>query len=149
MTVYVDAVRIPAAVPNGNRVVRGVWCHLVADSTAELLDMAARIGLRPEWIQYPGAWGEHFDVTEPKRRLAIAAGAVELTLHEMSDLLQRKRQRLEASTTVTRPSTTCTWCGHEPHQVQCRRQVQLQSKPVEQGPCPCRRHHHLTTGATR
>lgn len=148
MTVYVDAVRIPAEVPNGNRVVRGVWCHLVADSSTELLDMAARIGLRAEWIQDPGEWGEHFDVTEAKRRQAIAAGAVELTLHQMGDLLNSKRQRLAEPTVEIPRSTTCTWCGHEPHQVPCRRQIQLQSKPVLSGSCPCARHR-LMTGATR
>lgn len=57
MTVYVDAVRIPAEVPNGDRVVRGTWSQLVADTSAELMDVATRIGLRPEWIQHPGGWG--------------------------------------------------------------------------------------------
>ncbi len=148
MTVYVDAVRIPAEVPNGNRVVRGVWCHLVADSTAELLDLAARIGLRAEWLQHPGEWSEHFDVTEPKRRQAITAGAVELNLQQMGDLLNSKRQQLAEPTVETPRSTTCTWCGHEPHQVPCPRQIQLQSKPAQSGPCPCARHN-VTTGATR
>lgn len=145
MTVYVDAVRIPAEVPNGNRVVKGVWCHLVADTSGELLDMAARIGLRPEWIQDAGEWGEHFDVTESKRRQAIIAGARELTLHEMGDLLNQKR--LAGSMAEIPPSTTCTWCGHEPHQVQCPRTIQLRSKPEQYGRCPCARHH-LTTGGT-
>ncbi len=134
MTVYVDAVRIPAEVPNGPRVVRGVWCHLVADNTAELLDMAALIGLRAEWIQHPGEWSEHFDVTEPKRRRAVAAGAIELTLQQMGDFLKDRRRPTSDS------SNTCTWCGHDAHQTQCERLIQLQTKPARNGPCPCAAH---------
>lgn len=136
MTVYVDAVRIPAEVPNGNRVVRGVCCHLVADSTAELLDMAARIGLRAEWIQDPGEWSEHFDVTEPKRRQALAAGAIELTLQQMGAFLNERRRPASLPR-----STMCSWCGHEAHQEQCQRQIQVRPKPALAGPCPCARHH--------
>ena len=78
MSVYVDSAGIRADVPNGNRVVRGVWCHMTADSTDELLAMAVKIGLRPSWIQHPGQWHEHFDLTLSRRRLAVAAGAVEV-----------------------------------------------------------------------
>lgn len=78
MSVYVDSAGIRADVPNGNRVVRGVWCHMTADSTDELLAMAVKIGLRPSWIQHPGQWHEHFDLTLSKRKLAVAAGAIEV-----------------------------------------------------------------------
>lgn len=84
MTVYVDNAFIPAEVANGPRTVRGKWCHMTADSRAELDGMADRIGLRREWIQHPGTPKEHYDVTEPKRRAAVAAGAVEVDWRQQS-----------------------------------------------------------------
>lgn len=141
-----DCFRVRAEVPNGARVVRGVWSHLVADSTDELMHLADLIGLRPEWIQDPGTWGEHFDVTEPKRRAAIAVGAVELTVQQMGTWLNDKRSRLDTPAVAIPPSRCCTWCGHEPHQVQCLRQLLLQTKPPVMGRCRCARQHYLGKG---
>lgn len=93
MSVYVDDFRIPATVPNGRRSVTGVWCHMTADTSEELMAMAAKIGLRPQWIQYAGTWKEHFDVTEPKRRQAVAAGAIEVG---MLDSVRAMRDRWAA-----------------------------------------------------
>lgn len=84
MTVYVDGVNIRADVPNGARTVRGVWCHMTADTREELDAMADRIGLRRAWIQHPGTWKEHYDLTQSKKRLALAAGAVEAIPAAMS-----------------------------------------------------------------
>jgi len=67
MTVYVDNVNIRADVPNGGRMVRAVWCHMTADTREELDAMADRIGMRRSWIQHPGTWKEHYDVTGPRR----------------------------------------------------------------------------------
>lgn len=78
VSVYVDGANIRADVPNSAHVVRGVWCHMTADSRAELDAMADRIGLRRSWVQHPGCWHEHYDLTKSKRRLAVAAGAVEV-----------------------------------------------------------------------
>lgn len=66
MTVYVDHARLSW---------RGrSWCHLVADSVAELHAFAAELGLRKEWFQertmYP-----HYDVTVSVQRRALALGA--------------------------------------------------------------------------
>lgn len=82
MAVYVDDAAIRADVPNGSSIVRGVWCHMTADTRTELDAMAERIGLRREWIQYPGTWKEHYDVTRTKRREALRAGAVEVQARE-------------------------------------------------------------------
>jgi len=76
VTVYVDDMCVPAEVPNGKRVVRGRWSHLMADTSEELREFAARLGLRPEWIQKPGTPIEHFDVTAAKRARALLLGAV-------------------------------------------------------------------------
>ena len=99
MSVYVDSVNIRADVPNGARTVRGVWCHMTADTRAELDAMADRIGLRRSWIQHPGTWKEHYDLTQSKRRLAVAAGAVEVDArcHELEVLGPRRRAMQEAA----------------------------------------------------
>lgn len=52
-------------------------CHMYADSSEELLAMADVIGVARKWIQHPGTWREHFDIAKSKRKLAVAAGAVE------------------------------------------------------------------------
>lgn len=73
MTVYVDDVRIPARVGR----VTGRWSHLTADTTEELHEFAARLGLRRHWFQdHPDPRRRHYDVTDSKRRHAIALGAV-------------------------------------------------------------------------
>lgn len=96
MTVYVDDIKIRADVPNGARVVRGVWCHMFADTRAELDAMADRIGLRRSWIQRPGTHREHYDVTLTRRAAAIRAGAVEIAAGgpEWMALLRRKREAM-------------------------------------------------------
>ncbi|SDH32500.1 DUF4031 domain-containing protein [Microbacterium sp. 77mftsu3.1] len=83
MTVYVDDAFISASVRNGGRVVTSRWCHMAADTREELDALAARIGLRPSWIQHAGTWKEHYDVTEPRRVAAIAAGAQAMGRSEM------------------------------------------------------------------
>jgi hypothetical protein len=50
------------------------WCHLVADSVAELHAFAAQLGLRQEWFQYRTMY-PHYDVTVSVRRRAVALGA--------------------------------------------------------------------------
>lgn len=75
MSVYVDDMLRPARVGR----TRSRWSHMLADTHEELLDMAAEMGLRPEWIQHPGTHREHFDLTEPKRLQALGFGAVPIT----------------------------------------------------------------------
>jgi hypothetical protein len=57
-------------------------CHMVADSTEELLAMAERIGVSHRWLQKAGTRHEHFDVCLSKKKDAISAGAIELTRRE-------------------------------------------------------------------
>lgn len=52
-------------------------CHMVADSTEELLDMVDKIGVQRKWIQYAGTNKEHFDICLSKKKLALKAGAIE------------------------------------------------------------------------
>lgn len=79
MTVYVDDAFIPARVGR----ITARWCHMAADTREELDAMAARIGLSMAWIQYPGTWKEHYDLTESRRAAAIAAGAVVTSRREL------------------------------------------------------------------
>lgn len=93
MAVYVDDYFLQATVPNGNRKVRGEWCHMQADTREELDAMADRIGLKRSWIQYPdNPVRRHYDVTRPRRAAAVRAGAIELTILELARLRKQWRQ---------------------------------------------------------
>lgn len=83
MSVYVDDMAAPFG--------RMVMCHLLADSTEELLAMADRIGVSRKWIQKPGTPYEHFDLCRSKRKLAVEAGAVEVTIRDIVAVIQRKK----------------------------------------------------------
>jgi len=65
--------------------------HMVADTSAELLAMAKTVGVRVKWLQHPGEPGEHFDIAKSKRDLAIAAGAVPITVRQCSAMCARRR----------------------------------------------------------
>jgi Protein of unknown function (DUF4031) len=79
MAVHVDNERIPW---------RGkLWCHLVADSLAELHQFAARLGLKRAWFQEMASY-PHYDVTTSVRERALALGA----------LPSRKRQMIASAT---------------------------------------------------
>lgn len=56
-----------------------IMCHMMADTTEELLAMADTIGVNRKWIQYPNTPKEHFDVCVSKKIKAIKAGAKEVT----------------------------------------------------------------------
>lgn len=98
MTVYVDNAFIPAKVANGNRSVRSRWCHMQADTREELDAMADAIGLKRSWIQYPDdPVKRHYDLTEPRRRAAVAAGAVEIGMLDLARWRRDLRNRLRES----------------------------------------------------
>jgi hypothetical protein len=74
------------------------WCHLVADTTSELHDFAARLGLVRQWFQCkPGRpWHHHYDLPEQIRPQAIACGAIPLTTREMGRRQAKRRRRARA-----------------------------------------------------
>lgn len=86
MAVYVDDM----AAPYG----RITMCHMIADSSAELLAMADRIGVARRWIQKPGTASEHFDIARSKRALAIREGAIEITWRQASAMSMLRRMGL-------------------------------------------------------
>lgn len=74
MSVYVDDMEADFG--------RMKMCHMMADTTDELLTMADTIGVNRKWIQHPNTPREHFDIAKSKRALAVAAGAKEITWRE-------------------------------------------------------------------
>ncbi len=69
-----------------------VMCHMLADTTSELLDMADTIGVARKWIQYPGTHREHFDIALSKRAAAVTAGAQEITWRDAGLVTRWRRQ---------------------------------------------------------
>ena len=87
MSVYVDDMKAPY---------RGMLlCHMCADTTEELLEMADRIKVARKWIQNAGASSEHFDICLAKRELAVQYGAEEVSRQELVRRNQAKRMRSE------------------------------------------------------
>lgn len=67
-------------------------CHMIADTSEELLAMADTIGVQRKWIQKAGTPEEHFDISLSKRALAIEAGAVLVDGRVLIEKIRRKRQ---------------------------------------------------------
>ncbi len=88
MTVYVDDMHTTPMGQFG----RMKMCHMVADTTAELLAMADRIGVQRKWLQKAGTHHEHFDIATTKRALAVRAGAVEITMSQLGRITRAKRE---------------------------------------------------------
>lgn len=86
--IYVDDMRRPASLIG--RPAR--WSHLFADTHDELMEAAQKLGLRPEWLQHPGTYREHFDVTDTIRKMAIQMAAKPISYpRETAELLHRKK----------------------------------------------------------
>lgn len=91
MTVYVDNMEAAYG--------RLKMCHCWADTREELFAMMERIGVQLKWFQRPSYVGgigidaswEHFDIAKSKRALAVANGAVELTMYDMADHAHRQQ----------------------------------------------------------
>lgn len=66
-----------------------VMSHMLADTPRELHAMADRIGMARRWFQ--PASSPHYDVSQKRRLLAIAAGAVVLDRRGIVDLVRRIR----------------------------------------------------------
>jgi len=73
-------------------------CHMIADTHAELVEMADKIGVARKWIQNPNRYTEHFDIALSKRKLAIQHGARPVTFHEFGELLTARKALAFAAT---------------------------------------------------
>lgn len=93
MAVYVDDMRKPVRL---NRRTAN-WSHLYADTSQELHDFAAELGLRAVWLQYAGTWKEHYDVTDTTRKEAIKKGAIAVTYRETARYMQERKNATKTS----------------------------------------------------
>lgn len=97
MSVYVDDMRAPFG--------RLIMCHMIADSDDELHAMANRIGVARRWFQKPGTPTRHYDIALSKRALAIAAGAIEITMRQAAAMTARRR----ATGELGKPEEALEW----------------------------------------
>ena len=92
MTVYVDNMQRRAKVGR----LTAVWSHLMADTSDELHEFAARLGMRRAWVQHPGKPLEHYDLTEPKRQMALRLGAAPIEYGREGGMLTLSKARGQA-----------------------------------------------------
>ena len=82
MGVYIDSMNAPY---------RGMkMCHMMADSTEELLEMADKIGVQRKWLQSKGTPREHFDICQSKKSKALKLGAEEVNWRKIGELCSRE-----------------------------------------------------------
>lgn len=84
MAVYVDHMQAAYG--------RMRMCHMIADSVAELLEMADRIGVDRKWfhaLSHP-----HFDICLAKRKIAVRHGAIEVDRYGVVAAKRRYRAKL-------------------------------------------------------
>ena len=99
MTVYVDDMEAEYKPPHRPGIVY-IMCHMIADTPEELHAMARKIGVDQRWYQ-----GDHYDITKSKRKLAVKAGAKEITWREAGKMMLGRRQKLSQTSTDQRRST--------------------------------------------
>lgn len=83
MPVYIDDYEAPYG--------RMLMCHMVADTTEELLDMVDKIGVQRKWIQYPNTYHEHFDICLSKKAKALKLGAIAITAREYASFVNKRK----------------------------------------------------------
>lgn len=71
-----------------------IMCHMIADSTSELLEMVEKIGVNKKWIEKAGTWQEHFDICLEKKKKAISLGAKAITKRELSAIRSQRRNTI-------------------------------------------------------
>jgi hypothetical protein len=73
-------------------------CHMLADTEAELHDMAYAIGMKRTWFQAPPKTAfPHYDLTASRRERAVQLGAKEVTRGELREVLVRLREQREVT----------------------------------------------------
>lgn len=68
--------------------------HMMADTEAELDEMAVAIGLKVQWKQKHPSRLPHYDVTSTKKRMAVRRGAMEVSVRELIDIMRQKKAKL-------------------------------------------------------
>ena len=90
MSVYVDPLRVWGGKGAPRCFQFKASCHMYADSRAELHNMALKIGLKLSWFQNTDSL-EHYDLTEPKRKLAVRYGAIEVDFKHLVNFMKRNK----------------------------------------------------------
>jgi hypothetical protein len=88
MTVYIDDMRRLATVGR----VTATWSHLMADTSKELHEFAAKLGVPRAWVQHEGTHREHYDLTEALRQNAIELGAEQISYPRGTARVLRNRR---------------------------------------------------------
>ncbi|MDI1288481.1 MAG: DUF4031 domain-containing protein [bacterium] len=67
-----------------------LWCHMVSDTSLDELHAFAR------WIGIPerGFQGDHYDIPEEARAVAVAEGALEVSSRDVVEALRASGLRL-------------------------------------------------------
>ena len=81
--VYIDNFNAPFG--------RMKMCHMIADTSEELISMADKIGVARKWIQYAGTANEHFDICLSKKAKAIELGAKEINFREYAEFVNKRK----------------------------------------------------------
>lgn len=89
MPVYVDDYNVPFG--------RMKMCHMIADTTRELLKMVDKIGVNRKWIQQPGTDYEHFDICLSKKQKAIKMGAQQITARQYAIMINDRVKKTRSS----------------------------------------------------
>ncbi len=63
-----------------------IMCHMIADTTEELLEMVDTIRVQRKWIQDAGTGREHFDICLSKKKLALKHGAIEVEFRHLAEM---------------------------------------------------------------
>jgi len=71
---------------------RMIMCHMIADTTEELLEMADKIGVQKKWIQDAGTYSEHFDVSKGCKKKAIEFGAKEIGFRDFARMCNERKK---------------------------------------------------------
>lgn len=86
MVCYVDDMQA-AYQPAHNSARKYIMSHMIADTEEELHAMAKRIGVARRWYQ-----GDHYDITQSKKVLAIQYGAKAITMRELGRMVIIRRR---------------------------------------------------------
>ena len=95
MTVYVDNM-MADYYPKHRPGAKYVLSHMIADTDEELFAMAAKIGVSRRWFQ-----GDHFDVTQSCKALAIKYGARLITWRQCAAMTCNRRFGYDMGTPET------------------------------------------------
>ena len=101
MAVYIDNFNAPFG--------RMKMCHMIADTTDELLEMVDKIGVHRRWIQYRGTPNEHFDICLAKKKIAVAFGAKEINFRDYGRMVQDRCPHTE-TVAMESGGKRCTLC---------------------------------------